>query len=193
MNHEFPDVQAGFRKGRGTRDQIATIHWITEKAREFQKNIYYCFIDYARAFDCVQFSSVQFSWSVLSDSLRPHGLQHARLPCPSPTPRAYSNSCSSSWWCHPAISSSVIPFSFHLQSFPASESFPMFFASGGQSVGVSALASVLPMHIQDWFPLGWTGWISLQSKGLQSVGQNWVTELSDSLRIKLILYPCWPQ
>ena len=113
-------------------------------------------------------SSVQFSHSVVSNSLWPHGLQHARLPCPSPTPGAYSNSCPSHWWCHPTISSSIIPFSSHLQSFSASGSFPVnqFFASGGQSTEVSALASVLPMDIQDWFPLEWTGWISLQSKGL---------------------------
>ena len=113
----------------------------------------------------------QFSCSVVSDSLQPHGLQHARFPCTSPTPRACSNSCPSSRWCHPTISSFVIPFSSCLQSFPASGSFPMsqLFASGGQSIGASALASVLPMNIQDWFPLGWTGWISLQSKGLSRV------------------------
>ena len=105
--------------------------------------------------------SVQFSHSVMSDSLQPHGLQHTRLPCPSPTPGACSNSCSSSWWCHPTMSSSVIPLSFCLQSFPASGSFPrsQFYASGGQSTGVSASASVLPMNIQDWVPLEWTGWI----------------------------------
>ena len=116
--------------------------------------------------------SVQFSRSVMSDSLRPHGLQHARPPCPSPTPGTYSNSCPLCWWCHPTISSSVIPFSSWLQSFPASGSFPMsrFFASDGQSIGVSA--SVLPMNIQDWFPLGLTGWISLQSKGLSRVFSN---------------------
>ena len=116
-------------------------------------------------------SSVQFSRSVVSDSLRPHGRQHARLPCPAPTPRAYSNSCPLSWWCHPAVSSSVILFFSCLQSFPASGSFPVsqFFASGGQSIGVSASASVLPMNNQYWFPLGWTGWISLQSKGLSGV------------------------
>ena len=114
-------------------------------------------------------SSVQFSHSLMSDSLWPHGLQRARLPCPSPTPRACPNSYPSSWWCHPTISSSVIPFSTCLQSFPASGSFPMslFFASGGQSMGVSASALVLPMNTQDWSPLGWTGWISLQSKGSQ--------------------------
>ena len=112
--------------------------------------------------------SVQFSHSVMSDSLRPHGLQHARLPYPSPTPRACSNSCPLNWWCYPTISSSVVPFSSHLQSFSASGSFQMsqFFASGGQSIGGSASTSVLPMSSQDWFPLGWTGLISLQSKGL---------------------------
>ena len=110
------------------------------------------------------FSSVQFSRSVVSDSLWPHGPQHSRLPCPSPTPRAYSDSCPFSWWCHPTISSSVVPFSSCFQSFPVSGSFPMsqFSAWGGQSIGVSALESVLLTNIQDWFPLGWTGWISLQ-------------------------------
>ena len=114
-------------------------------------------------------SSVQFSYSVMSNSLQFHGLQHARPSCPSPTPRVYSNSCPLSWWCHPTISSSVIPFSSHLQSFPASGSFKMsqLFALGGQSIGVSASTSVLPMNTQDWSPLGWTGWISLQSKGPQ--------------------------
>ena len=107
----------------------------------------------------------------MSNSLRPHGLQHTRLPCPSPIPGAYSNSCISSWWCHPAISSSVIPFSSCLQSFPALRSFPVnrLFASGSQSIGASASALVLPMNIQDWSPLGWTGLISLQSKGLSRV------------------------
>ena len=118
--------------------------------------------------------SSQFSHSVMSDSLRPHGLQHARLPCPSPIPGACSNSCPSSWRYHPTISSSVIPFSSCLQSFSASGSFPMsqFFASGGQSIGVLASTSVLPMNIEDWFPLGLTGWISLQSKGLSRVFFN---------------------
>ena len=118
--------------------------------------------------------SVQFSCSLMSDSLRPHGLQHARPPCPSPTPWVYSNSCPLSWWCHPTISSSVIPFSSHLQSFPASGSFQMsqFFASGSQNIGVSASASVLPLNIQNWFPLGWTGWIPLLSKGLSRVFSN---------------------
>ena len=111
----------------------------------------------------VQFSSVQFSCSVVSDSLQPHELQHARLPCPSSTPGAFLKSCPSSWWCYLTISSSVVPFSSFLQSFPASESFPVsqFFSSGGQSIGVSASASVLPINIQDWFPLGLAGLIFL--------------------------------
>ena len=111
----------------------------------------------------------------MSNSLGPHGLQHTRLPCASPTPGAYSNACPSSQWCHPTISSSVVPFSSCLQFFqPASVSFPMsqFFISGGQSIGISASASVLPLNIQDWFPLGWTGWLSLQSKGLLKVFSN---------------------
>ena len=120
------------------------------------------------------FSSVQFSCSVVSDSLRPHESQQARPPCPLPTPRVYSNSRPSSWWCHPAISSSVVPFSSCPQSLPASESFPMsqLFAWGGPSTGVSALASFFPKNTQDWSPLEWTGWISLQSKGLSSVFSN---------------------
>ena len=118
--------------------------------------------------------SVQFSRSVVSDSFRSHGLQYARPPCPSPNPGVYSNSCPLGWWCHRTISSSVVPFSFCLQSFPAPESFPMsqLFTSGGQSIWVSASASVPPMNTQDWSPLGWTGWISLQSKGLLRVFSN---------------------
>ena len=118
--------------------------------------------------------SVQFSCSVVSDSLWSQGLQHASPPCLSPTPGVYPNSCSLSQWCHPTISSSVIPFSSRLQSFPASESFQMsqLFTSGGQSIGVSASASVLSMNTQNWAPLGWTGWISLQSKGLSRVFSN---------------------
>ena len=118
--------------------------------------------------------SFQFSRSVMSSSLRPHESQHARPPCPSPTPGVYSNSCPSSQWCHPAISSSVVPFSSCLQSLPVSGSFPMsqLFAWGGQSIGVSASATVLPMNTQDWSPLGWTGWISLKSKGLSKVFSN---------------------
>ena len=115
-------------------------------------------------------NSVEFS----SDPLLPHGLQHATSPCPSSTPGVYSNSCPSGQWCLPTISSSVFSFSSHPQSFPASESFQMsqFFTSGGQSIGVSASPSVIPMNIQDWFPLGLTGWISLQSKGLKSLLQH---------------------
>ena len=134
-------------------------------------------------------SSVQFSYSVMSDSLRPHESQHARPPCPSPTPRACSNSCPLSRWCHPTISSSVIPFSSCLPSFPASGSFPMsqFFTSGGQSVGVSASASVLSMNIPDWFPLGWTGWISLLSKGLWRVFSNTTVQKHQFFSIQLSL------
>ena len=122
----------------------------------------------------VEILSLQFSRSVTSDSLWLHGLQHDRPPCPSPTPRVYSNSCPLSWWCHSAIWSSVIPFSSYLQSFPVSGSFPMsqLFATGGQSIEVLASTSVLPVNIQGWFPLGWTGWISLQSKGLSRVFSN---------------------
>ena len=122
----------------------------------------------------VYIQSVQFSFSVVPDSLQSHELQHTRPPCPSPTPGVHSNSCPLSQWCHPAISSSIVPFSSCPRSLPASESFPMsqLFASGGQSIGVSALASVLPTNTQDWSPLGWTGWISLQSKGLSRVFSN---------------------
>ena len=118
------------------------------------------------------FVSVQFSRKVVSDSLGPHESQHARPPCPSPTPGVYS--CPSSWRCHPAISSSGVPFSSWPQSLPASESFPMsqLFTWGGQSIGLSALASVLLMNTQDWSPLWWTGWISLQSKGLSRIFSN---------------------
>ena len=137
----------------------------------------------------------QFCFSVVSNSLWSLELQHARLPCPSPTPRACSNSCPLCWWCHPTISSSVILLSSHLQTFPASVSFPIsqFFTSGGQSIGVSASASVLPKNIQDWFPLGWTGWISLQSKGLSRVCSN--TTVQKHLRcsaffIVQLSHPC---
>ena len=119
-------------------------------------------------------SSVQFSLSVVSDSLRPREPQHARLPCPSPTPRVYSNSWPASQWCYPTISSSVVPFSSGPKSFTTSGSFQMsqLLTSGGQSTGVSASASVLPMNTQDWSPLGWTGWTSLQSNGLSRVFSN---------------------
>ena len=127
-----------------------------------------------------RFSSVsQFSHSVVSDSLWPHEPQHAKLPCPSPNPRVHPDPCPLSWWCHPAISSSIIPFSSCPQSFPPSGSFPVsrLFISDGQSIGVSASASVLPMNTQDWSPLGWTGWISLPSKGLSRVFSNTTVRL----------------
>ena len=122
----------------------------------------------------MRISSVQFSHSVMSDSLPPHESQHARPPCPSSTPRVHSNSRPSSRWCHPAISSTVIHFSSWLQSLTASGPFPMsqVFIWGGQNIRVSALASVLPMNTQDWSPLGWTGWISLQSKGFSRIFSN---------------------
>ena len=123
----------------------------------------------------VNYTFVQFSPVTQSClTLQSHGLQHARLHCPSPTPGVYSNSCPLSRWCHPTISSSVVPFSSHPQSFPPSGSFQMsqLFVLGGPSIGISASTSVLPVNIQDWFPLGWTGWISLQSKGLSRVFSN---------------------
>ena len=122
----------------------------------------------------LSFTSVQFSRSFVSHSLRPRESQHARPPSPSPTPGVHPNSCPLSGWCHPAISPSVVPYSSCPQSLPASGSFPMsqLFTSGGQSIGVSASASVLPMNTQDWSPLGWTGWISLQPKGLLRVFSN---------------------
>ena len=146
-------------------------------------NFYFVLIDRA------VFSSVQFSRSVVSDSLRPYGVPHARPPCPSPTPKVYSNSCPLSQWSHPTSSSSVVTFSACLQSFPASGSFQMsqLFASGGQSIGVSALASVLPMNIQDWFPLGWTGWISLQSKGLSRIFSNITVQMHQFFGAQLSL------
>ena len=135
--------------------------------------------------------SVKFSHSVVSNSLPPHGLQDTRLPCPSPTPGVYSNSCPLSQWCHPTISSSIIPFSSRFQSSPASGSFPMswFFTSGGQSTGISASASVLPMNIQSWFPLGLTDWISLKSKGLSRVFFSITVEKHQFCGAQLSLWP----
>ena len=135
----------------------------------------------------VQFSSVTQSCL----TLQLHGLQHASPTCPSPTPRVYSNSCPLSWWCHPTISSSVIPFSSCLQSFPASGSFPMthLYASGGQSMGASASASVLPMNIQDWLPLGWTGWISLLSKDSQESSPTPQFKSISSLVLRFLYSP----
>ena len=134
--------------------------------------------------------TVQFSCSVMSDSLQPHGLQHARPPYPSPTPRVYSDSCPLSRWCHPTISSSIIPFSFCPQSFPESGSFQMsqLFISGGQSIVVSASTLVLPMNTQDQSPLGWTGWMSLQSKGLSRVFSNTTVQKHQLFDVQLSLW-----
>ena len=139
-----------------------------------QHTVRFCFSGEKSRIQIIFHDSVQFSRSVVSDSLQPHESQHTRPPCPSLTPGVYSNSCRLSQWYHPTISSSVIPFSSHLQSFPASGSFQMsqFFVSGGQSIGALTSASALSMNTQDWFPLGWTGWISLQSKGLSRVFSN---------------------
>ena len=139
----------------------------------------------------VETLSFQFSSVHLLSCVWPHRLQQTRLPCSSPTPRVYSNSGPSSQWCHPTISFSVIPFSSYLQSFPSSESFPLsqFFTSSGQSIGVSASASVLPMNIQDWFPLGWTNWISLQSKGLSRVFSNTTVQKHQFFSAQLSLCP----
>ena len=141
--------------------------------------------------DSISLLSVHFNHSVVSNFLQSHGLQQARLPCPSPTPRAYSNSCPSDQWCHPTISSSVIPLSSCLQPFPASRSFQMsqFFSSDGQSIGVSASASasVLPKNIQDWFPLGLTGWTSLLPKGLSRVFSNTTVQKHQSFSAQLSL------
>ena len=143
----------------------------------------------ARFSDVFQFSSVQSLSGV--NSLRPHGLQHARVPCPSPTPRACSNSSPLSRWCHPTISSSIFPFSSCLQFFPESGSFPMslFFTAGGQTIGVSASTSVLPRNIQNWFPLGWTGWTSVQSKGLSKIFSNTTFKSISSLALSFLYSP----
>ena len=139
----------------------------------------------------VSINSVQFSHSVESDSLQPHESQHTRPPCPSSNPGVHSNSPPSSRWCHPAISSSVIPFSSCPQSLPASESFPMsqLFAWGGQSTGISTLASFLPKKSQDWSPLEWTGWISLQSKGLSRVFSNTTVQSINSSALSVLYSP----
>ena len=141
-----------------------------------------------RVFSCF---SVQFSHSVISNSLRPHELQHTRPPCPSPTPRVHPNPCPLSQWCHPTISSSVVPFSSCPQSLPASGSFQMsqLFASSGQSIGVSAATSVLPMNTQYWSPLGWTAWLSLQSKGLSRVFSNTTVQKHHSSVLSFLYSP----
>ena len=144
-----PEYDTWISPGDGTNREV---NWVVH-------NNTCTYSSHARGYLCINLA--QFSLSVMSNSLQPHGLQHARSPCPSLTPRIYPNSCPSSWWCHPTISSSIVPFFSCLQSFPASGPFPMsqLFTSGGQSTEVSASASVLPMNIQGWFPLGWTGWI----------------------------------
>ena len=135
--------------------------------------------------------SVQFSHSVVSDSMQLHELQHTRPPCPSPTPGVYPNSRPLSQWCHPTIPSSIVPFSSCPLSFPASGSFPMsqLFTSGGQSIGISVSASVLPMNTQDWSPLGWTGWISLQTKGLSRVFSNTTVQSINSSALSFLYSP----
>ena len=161
-----------WEEGLGGRGHGCTYGWFLMFDRKQQNSVKQLSFNWK----IYQFSSVQFSSVTQScPTLRPRESQHARPPCPSPTPGVHSNSCPSSRWCHPAISSSVVPFSSCLQYFPASGSFPMsqFFSSGGQSIGVSASGSVLPVSIQNWFPLGWTGWISLQSQGtLESLLQH---------------------
>ena len=163
---KFGKLSRGHRAGKG---QFSFPYQRKEMPKKCSSYKTFSLISHA-----TNFSSVQFSRSVMSDSLRPHDSQYARPPCPTQTPGVYLNSCSSSWWCHPTISSSVVPFSSYPQSLPASGSFPMsqLFAWGGQSIGVSASASVLPMNTQDLSPSGWTGWISLQSKGLSRVFFN---------------------
>ena len=143
---------------------------------------------YRFTFIGTNFNSVQFSLSVVSNSFQPHGLQHARPPCPTQTSVVYSNSCPLSRWCHPTTSSSVVPFSSCLRSFPTSGYFQMsqLFASDGRSIGISASTSVLPMNIQDWFPLGWTCWTSLQSKGLSRV---WQFKSINSLALSFLYSP----
>ena len=165
-------------------DAVIMLHSICQQL--WKKNLY---TFWAKNIYNISINSiVQFSHSVVSNSLWSHGLQHARLSCLSPNPRACSNSCPLSQWCHPTISSCVIPFSSHLQSFPASRSFKMSqFSSGGQSIGVSASASVLPMNIQDWFPLRLTGLISLHSKGLSRVLSNTTVQKHQSFGAQLSL------
>ena len=159
------------RKQIGCSSGILILHTIAMHRRMIMKN---CLREKGKFELGIQFSSVQFSRSVVSDSLWPHASQHPRPPCPSPSLGVYPNSCPLSQWCHPAISSSVIPFSSCPQSLPASGSFPMsqLFAWGGQSIRISASASVPPVNTQDWSPLGWTSWISLQSKGFSSIFSN---------------------
>ena len=172
------------------QESAENLMWITGTSGEFFAFSYWSWGSQDKSTRVVchlLLQSVQFNQPVVSDYLWPHGLQHARLSRPSPTPGAYSNLYPSSWWCHPTLSSSVISFSSCPWSFPASGSFPMshFFASGGQSMGASASASVLPMNIQYWFPLGLTGCISLQSKGLSRVFSNTTVQKHEFFSIQL--------
>ena len=157
------------------------VTWLLENLKLYMIHIQFSSV--------AQFSSVQFSCSVVSDSSRPNEPQHARHPCLSPTPRVHPNPCPLTWWCHPTISSSVVPFSSCPQSFPASGSFQMsqLFASGGQSIGLSPSTWVLPMNTQDWFPLGLTGWISLQFKGLSRIFSNTTVQKHQLFGIQLSL------
>ena len=157
------------------------VTWLLENLKLYMIHIQFSSV--------AQFSSVQFSCSVVSDSSRPNEPQHARHPCLSPTPRVHPNPCPLTWWCHPTISSSVVPFSSCPQSFPASGSFQMsqLFASGGQSIGVSPSTWVLPMNTQDWFPLGLTGWISLQFKGLSRIFSDTTVQKNQLFGIQLSL------
>ena len=156
------------------QSNVSAFYMLSRLVLAFLPRSKHLLISWTQSSSAVIFSSVQFSSSVMSDSLQSYESQHARLPCPSPTPRVYPNPYPLSQRCYPAISSSVVPFSSCPQSLPALGSFPMsqLFTWGGQSIGVSASASVLPMNTQDWSPLGWTGWISLQSKGLSRVFSN---------------------
>ena len=156
----------------GTYVAVSSLHWSDNQTTRIHSGIpTSVYPPGLQGLQYYEFGSVQFSRSVVSDSLQLHELQHARPPCPSPTPGVHPDPCPLSWWCHPTISSSFITFSSCPQSFPASGSFQMsqLFTSGGQRIGASASTSVLPMNTQDWSPLGWTGWISLQSKGLSRV------------------------
>ena len=165
------------------------IFWTVKLLWYYSSRLYHCIIKLSEPIECTTASSVQFSRSVVSDSLRLYEPQHTRPPCPSPTPGIHPNTCPLSRWCHPAISSSVIPFSSCSQSLPASGSFQMsqLLAPGDQSIGVSALASVLPMNTQDWSPLGWTDWISLQSKGLSRFFSNTTVQKHQFFGTRLFL------
>ena len=178
VGHDWSNLAAAAAGCRLSCSSISHLNWHIHKLDQIQLQLF-----------SVSQSVNQFSCSVMSNSLWSHGLKHTRPPCPLQTPRVYSDSCPLSQWCHPTISSSVIPFSSHLQSSPASGSFPMsqLSASGGQSIGVSASASVLPMNIQDWFPLGWTGWISLQSKGLK---ESSPTQQFNSINSSALIFLC---